>query len=51
MQCGITIRDFGISEGCISHGLCGKCAEEYAKEIERIAVSMNQSRLAGTVVY
>ena len=51
MQCGITIRDFGVPDGCVSHGLCHECAEDYAKEIERIAVAMDQQKLVGTALY
>ena len=50
MQCGITIRDFRIDGGLISHGLCAPCAHGYAKEIDRIATAMNAEKLIGTAV-
>ena len=45
MQCGITIRDFRIEDGSISHGLCGECAHDYAREIDRIAAAMHAKKL------
>ena len=50
MQCGITIRDFRIEGGSISHGLCGPCAHDYAKEIDRIAAAMHEEKLIRTAV-
>jgi hypothetical protein len=36
MQCGRTIRDFGMATGLISHGLCAGCADMFAREIDRL---------------
>ena len=33
MQCCSTIRDFG-EEGYISHGLCSRCAWDFARQID-----------------